>query len=202
MLGLRKVAITGGIACGKSSVSRFFKELGAYVVSADEIVHQLLSIDSDLGQKVITLLGSDIVVNGRIDRSLVAKKVFNDTSLLKSLEHLLHPAVREEMDKRYQEVLRSSDYSLFVAEIPLLFETGGHVLYDYTVVVTAPKELSQRRFTEATGYLPEEFDKRAERQLSIEEKAKQADFVICNDGTLTELKEKVKALYTFLTSEI
>jgi dephospho-CoA kinase len=202
MLGLRKVAITGGIACGKSSVSRFFKELGAYVVSADEIVHQLLSSDSVLGQKVITLLGSDIVVKGHIDRSKVAKKVFEDPTLLKTLEKYLHPAVREEMDKRYQEVQQSTDYSLFVAEIPLLFETGGNVLYDHTIVVTAPKETCQRRFEESTGYSAAEFDQRASRQQTIEEKAKKADFVICNDGTLPELKEKVKALHRVLTSKI
>ena len=78
MLRLRKVAVTGGLSCGKSSVCRIFKELGAYVVSADEIVHRLLSTKTNLGQQVISLLGKEIITNGKINRSTIAKKVFND----------------------------------------------------------------------------------------------------------------------------
>ncbi len=90
MLKLEKVAITGGLSCGKSSVCRYFKELGAYVISADEIVHQLLIPTNELGQEVIALLGKDIAVNGTIDRSMIAKKVFENKTLLLSLEKLIH----------------------------------------------------------------------------------------------------------------
>src|SRR5262245_55950333 len=103
MLILKKVAVTGGLSCGKSSVCRIFKELGAYVVSADDIVHQLLTPQTKPGQQVIELMGSDIVVDQHIDRSKIAKKVFGNLKLLKSLEQILHPAVRHEIDKKYQQ---------------------------------------------------------------------------------------------------
>lgn len=195
MLNLTKIAVTGGLACGKSSACRFFKELGAYVVSADEIVHQQLSPTTSLGQKVIQLIGPDIVVNNQIDRSQIAKKVFNQPELLKALEALIHPAVRKEMEKHYQQVKASHSAPLFVAEIPLLYETGGESFFDYTVVVVAEKDLCQQRFQQATGYEKEEFDKRMARQLSTSEKARRADFIIVNNGTLEQMKESVSNIF-------
>ena len=119
MLTLKKVAITGGLSCGKSSVCRLFKELGAHVVSADEIVHQLLSSTKRLGQQVIELLGDDIVVDGKIDRNIIAKKVFEDKILLHSLEKLIHPVVLNEIEKQYQQISNQGTFPLFIAEIPL-----------------------------------------------------------------------------------
>lgn len=118
MLTLRKVAITGGLSCGKSSVCRFFKELGAHVVSADEIVHQLLSPTQRLGQQVIALIGGDIVVNGKIDRSIIAKKVFDNKRLLHSLEELIHPVVLNEIEKQYQQVSNQGKAPLFYSRNP------------------------------------------------------------------------------------
>ena len=81
------MAVTGGLSCGKSSVCRIFKELGAYVVSADEIVHQLLSPDTNLGQKIISLLGTEIVVNQKLDRSRIAEMYFKNPELLNRLKN-------------------------------------------------------------------------------------------------------------------
>lgn len=200
MLKLVKIAVTGGLACGKSSVCRFFKELGAYVVSADEIVHQLLSPKTTLGQKVIKLIGSEIIVNNQIDRSRIAKKVFNQPKLLKELEELIHPEVRKEIEKRYQEVSKSQQAPLFVAEIPLLFETGGEKFFDYTVVVVADEKICRERFQKTTGNSKEEYDKRMARQLKVSEKAQKADFIINNNGSLEETKENVQQVFNELTS--
>lgn len=200
MLKLRKGAITGGISCGKSSVCRILKELGAYVVSADEIVHQLMSPNTVLGQKIIALIGSDILINNKIDRSQVAKKVFNQPELLRSLETLLHPAVREEIEKQYELFKQQQRHPLFIAEIPLLFETGNTSGYDFTVAVIADENLCEQRFVNATGYDKEEYFKRKNRQLSQLEKAKRADFVIHNDGSQEELKQSVIELYKKLTN--
>ena len=104
MLELVKVAVTGGIASGKSSACRFFKELGAHVVSADNIVHRLLSPETKVGLQVIHLLGPEIVTKGQISRRAIAKKVFNNPLLLEALEKIIHPAVNEELDKEVQRV--------------------------------------------------------------------------------------------------
>lgn len=193
-----KVAITGGISCGKSSVCGFFKELGAYVVSADEIVHTLLSPNTSLGQEVIRLIGPKIVVNYQIDRSQIAKKVFNHPKLLRSLERLLHPAVRTEVEKLYQHVNEVKLAPLFIVEIPLLFETGDNSFFDYTVAIIADPSICRQRFQLATGYGKEEYDKRMAQQLPTLEKARRADYIIFNNGNLVEMKNTVNDLFNKL----
>lgn len=196
---LRKIAVTGGLACGKSSVCRFFQDLGAHVVSADEVVHHLLSPKTSLGHQVIDLLGKDIIVNDQIDRSLIAKKVFSDKQLLRSLEKLLHPAVMAEIERQYQQVKASGHVTLFVAEIPLLFEIGQESHFDATVAVFADSESSRKRFKAATGYGDAEYNQRTSLQLSPEEKAKSADYVINNQGSLSQLRQAVDKLFHVLT---
>jgi dephospho-CoA kinase len=197
MLTLRKVAVTGGLSSGKSSVSRYFKELGAVVVSADEIVHQLLSPHDLIGQQVIKLIGSDIVQAGKIDRSKIAKKVFNDLDLLKSLEKILHPAVKNEIEKQYQMAVKNEIKGLFVTEIPLLFESDSGC-FDATIAVISEPDLCRMRFKQTTGYDNDEFDKRMARQFSPEEKASRATFVIRNNGSLEDLRQAVIAIYSKL----
>ncbi|MFI5344439.1 MAG: dephospho-CoA kinase [Chlamydiales bacterium] len=196
MLKFRKIAITGGLSCGKSSVCRFLKELGACVVSSDDIVHQLLSSDTNLEQEVIKLLGTDIVADQKIDRSRVAQIVFQDPNLLEALEEILHPAVYREIEKEYQ---KNPQPSLFFAEVPLLFESKGENYFDCTVVVMANKEQCLKRFKQATHYDLYEYEKRSARQFPLQDKAKRADFVIVNDGTILELKQKSQELYQQLT---
>lgn len=195
MLTLRKVAVTGGLSCGKSSVCLFFKELGSYVVSADEIVHQLLSPDTDIGQQVINLLGNDILLNGKIERGFIANKVFNNHALLLSLENILHPAVLSEIETQYQQAKVKQQVPLFIAEIPLLFEANGQGNFDLIIDVWSDPEVCRQRFKATTGCDAKEFDKRMSRQLPPEEKAKRADIVINNTGNLQDLHGAVVNLF-------
>ena len=199
MLTLRKVAITGGLSCGKSSVCRFFKELGAQVISADEIVHQLLSLKTSLGQQVIALLGEKIVVNDKIDRSAIAKIVFNNPALLQSLQKLIHPVVFSEIEKQYQQSLKQGKAPLFVAEIPLLFEAHGGHFFDATIAVWAEPNACRQRFI-AAGHNEDEYDQRMAFQLSADEKVKLADYVINNSGNLEQTRHAVADLFAKLTS--
>lgn len=199
MLKLRKLAITGGLSCGKSSVCRILNELGAYVVSADKIVHQLLSSDTNLGQEIVRLLGSSVLVNQQLDRSRIAHIVFHDVELLKALEALVHPAVYRELNKDYQKQNNQSHPpSLFVAEIPLLFENDRQRDYDFTVVVVADEEMCCKRFIEATGLDEQEFKRRMARQMPLCDKVKLADYVITNNGTLSDLRQATTELYQTL----
>ncbi len=202
MLKLKKVAITGGVSCGKSLVCKFLQELGAYVVNADQIVHQLLTPDTVLGQQVIELLGSSILVNGKIDRSKTAEIVFLNPRLLNSLENLLHPPVYKEIEKQFHDCQQQPDPPpLFVAEIPLLFESGGERYFDKTVAVIADRELCQERYRMESGHEREDFNRRMARQMLPEEKGKRADFIIVNNNTLNELKQKSKNLFDQLNEE-
>lgn len=196
MLKLRKGAITGGLSCGKSSVCRILEEFGARVVSADKIVHQLLSFDTKIGQEIIQLLGSYIVVNKQIDRSRIAQIVFRNADLLKKLEDILHPAVYEEIEKDYQQELNKEKRPpLFIAEIPLLFESGGDKYFDFTVAVVADPEICLERFLRNVSRNPKEFEQRSARQLPQLEKAVRADYVIMNSSSLNELEESTRELY-------
>jgi dephospho-CoA kinase len=196
MLKLRKTAITGGLSSGKSSVCRILKELGAYVISADKIVHQLLSSDTNLGQEIVNLLGSDILVNGKLDRFRIARIVFHDLELLQAFEKLVHPVVYREIDKDYQrQKSRPRSPPMFVAEIPLLFESGGERDFDHVVAIVANLEVCCKRFEEATGYDRTEFNKRMARQLPLLDKAIRADYVIMNNGTLSDLLQITQELY-------
>lgn len=200
MLALKKVAITGGLSCGKSSVCRYFKELGAHVVSADEIVHQLLSPSTPLGQQIIKLLGEDIVVDGSIDRGIIAKKVFEDQALLRSLEGLIHPVVLNEIEKQYQQVNSQGKAPLFIAEIPLLFEVASEKKFDATIAIWADPQVCKERFIATTGCEKNEYNKRMANQMPAEEKARRADYVIENSGSIEEMYQAVVNLFIKLTA--
>ncbi|KAF3362823.1 Dephospho-CoA kinase [Chlamydiales bacterium STE3] len=198
MLNLLKVAVTGGLSSGKSTVCQIFRGLGAHVVSADEIVHQLLSPDTCFGQEVIKLLGVEIVIDKMIDRKSIANKVFKNPQLLHQIEKILHPAVFTEMKKGYQSAKASSS-PLFVAEVPLLIEAHQDSWFDVVIAVLANEETSRKRFVESTGFSEEEYRLRMSRQLTPSQKAEKAHYIIFNDGDFTTLENQVHHLYHNLT---
>jgi dephospho-CoA kinase len=193
MLKLKKIAITGGVASGKTSVCQFFRELGAFVVNADAIVHELLDPDTNLGQQIIRQFGPEILTDGKISRKMIAEKAFKDPQQLEKLEKLLHPAVLHKIEELYSQACRSGTYTSFVVEIPLLFEIKGEPFYDYIVAVFADEAIARQRFKKA-GYPPEEYVRRMKRQLSPHQKAERAHYQIQNNGTLDDLKNQIIAL--------
>lgn len=196
MLILKKVAITGGLSCGKSTVCKLLKDRGAFIVSADEIVHQLLSPTNPIGKKIVQLLGDEIIKDGTFDKKKIAKLVFENRETLKALEHILHPAVLAEVEKQYQSVKENPEYRLFIAEIPLLYEIESAHLFDVVIAVTADESLAKKRFEEKTN---QEFEKRMTHQMPIEEKCAKADYTLTNNGDLAQLEKDVTILYNQLT---
>jgi len=197
MLKLKKIAITGGLASGKSTVCRFFQELGAYVVNADSIVHQYLEPQTTLGQKVLHLLGSDIIQDGKIDRQKIAQKVFQNRDQLSALEAILHPALLQEIAKRYERVCHEKNHTSFVVEMPLLFEIGAEGFYDAVITVLADERVAKQRF-QAAGHTEQEYEKRMSRQLSPTIKAQKAHYTIINNGSLSHLRQEVAKLNTII----
>lgn len=198
MLNLKKIAVTGGLSAGKSTVCQLFKDLGAYVISADTIVHQLLSLGTTTAEQVIALLGPEIIAGDTIDRNKIATKVFSEPNLLDALEKILHPAVFDEIERRYKQASKERKYSLFVAEIPLLYEAEKETHFDQVISVEADESLCRNRSPQHT---PEEFDRRMKRQLAPQIKTAKSHYAIKNNGTLEDLKKQVKTLYTQLTQE-
>ena len=169
------VALTGGIAAGKSEALRAFERHGAAVTSSDDVVHRLYREDEELRAKLREHWGERVFRGGAVDRSEIGRIVFADRAELTWLESELHPRVRAATEAWLAE--QSADVA--VAEIPLLFETGGQDRFDRVVVVTAPPEVRKSR----RGVVAE----REDRLVSEEEKVRRADFCFVNDGSLEQL---------------
>jgi dephospho-CoA kinase len=200
VLNLRKIAITGGVSTGKSTVCRLLADRGAYVVDTDKIVHTLLSSDSQIRKQVINLLGAGVLVDGQINRKAIADKVFSDPETLKSLELLLHPAVFHEMQLQYQRVKDDPKYNLFVAEVPLLYETESSKLFDCVVVVLSERQLCLNRFTKENKGSLKSFEQRMQRQMEPKEKAAKANLVLINNDSIENLSNQVTKLLTKIRS--
>jgi dephospho-CoA kinase len=177
------VALTGGIAAGKSEALAAFARHGAEVVSSDALVHELLAGDDEVRAAIRERWGIDAADRGRI-----AEIVFADAAELAWLEQLLHPRVVE-LQHRFRE---ASTAGLLVFEIPLLYETGGEDRFDAVVVVTAPREVREARRGP--------FADREARLIPDEEKVRRADFSYVNEGTLEELDAFVRSVVERLTS--
>lgn len=191
MLALKKVAITGGISCGKSTVCRILRQHGACVVSADRIVHQLLSSNLSVKTKVIRLLGPEIKTGSRIDRKKVARLVFAHPKKLKALEKILHPFVKKKIKEIYNQVKNVPSYIFFVAEIPLLYEIKMENFFDFVIAVIADTRVTTARFIKKHKSTKKEFLKRMKQQASLTQKMKKADYVLMNNGSCLALKKHV-----------
>jgi dephospho-CoA kinase len=187
------VAVTGGIAAGKSEVLAAFARHGALVSSSDELVHRLYREDAGLKDELRARWGDDVFADGEVDRAAVGRIVFSDRAELAWLEGVLHPRVRRLYETWLDELRRSPDPpALAVAEIPLLYEAGGETRFDKVVVVTAPERLREAR----RGAV----DDRESRLIPDEEKLRRADFAFVNDGTLEELDAFVAGVVEELAS--
>jgi len=185
--------VTGGIGSGKSTALAYLRQLGAAVISSDDVVHQLLEGD-DVVAAIRDRFGDAVVVDGVVSRPALAHVVFEDREALDWLERLLHPNVRRRVDEWALEQERSHPRpALIVAEVPLLFETGWAEEFDHTMLITAPEDVRRQR---VAGKLTEsQFKRRLEQQLPESEKVAKAEFVCHNTGTRQELRDVVREAF-------
>jgi dephospho-CoA kinase len=189
------VALTGGIGAGKSEALAAFARHGAAVVSSDEIVHRLIREDEEVRAALLSRFGERVLDEaGQLDRSAIADVVFDSPEDLAWLEALLHPRVsREYLEWREQLAALPNPPEVCATEVPLLYEVGAEERFDAVVVVTAPRELREKRTRVPVA-------ERSERLLPDEEKVERADYVYVNDGTLAELDEFVANVLEQLTA--
>jgi dephospho-CoA kinase len=190
------VAITGGIAAGKSTALAAFRAHGAATVSSDEIVHHLLRMDPEVKAALVERFGETILGDDGVpDRARIASIVFEDAESLAFLEALLHPLVsREYLAWREQLATLDDPPSVCVTEVPLLFEAGAASRFDRVVVVTAPRKLREQR-----RHVP--LDNRDARLLDDREKASKADFHYVNTGSFEDLDAWVAGVMAELTND-
>lgn len=197
-----KVGLTGGIASGKSLVARIFKALGAHVIDADRIVHELLSPGEEAWKEVLDHFGEDILLPDRsIDRRKLGRIIFNDRQERQWLNGCLHPKVFEVYTIQVRRILERSPDAIIVFDAALLIETGFHRRMDKTVVVYAEPEQQIERLVLRDGFTREEAIRRIESQMPLSEKRMHADYVIENTGTREQAKEYARHVYEKIEQE-
>ena len=192
-----RIALTGGIACGKSLVARFLNELGVETIDADDIVHELIPDPAE--------------------RRRIAAEVFADPAKRKALEARIHPLVKERIEAFLGEGQRTEDRRrmmgkessvvsplssvLRLAIIPLLFETHWDAEYDIICTVASERETQISRMMRSRGYTRDEAESRLAAQMPVAEKAAKSHYVINNNGTTEELRRKAEGFVEWLTAQ-
>jgi dephospho-CoA kinase len=194
MSGVPFVGLTGGIGAGKSEALRALERLGAATLSTDAVTHELLATD-EVRDLLVAELGPEVAPGGTIDRSVVATRVFGDDERRKWLESVLWPRVGARVAEFRESV---EDGSVAVVEVPLLFEAGMEAVFDKTIAVIADEDVRAQRAAMRGHELVEA---RTARQLTQEEKAQRADFVVRNDGTVRELETKLSEVLAKLRED-
>jgi dephospho-CoA kinase len=194
-----KVGLTGGVACGKSTVAKMFADLGAQVADADIIAHELYRPGQDVYQELVKRFGQEIVKpDGEIDRSKLAAAAF-DGGRVEDLNKIVHPAVIRQQDRWMRELAARDPYAVAMVEAALIFEAGVKDRFDKIMVVTCKPAQKITRFAERTGRneadARADVDRRTKAQIPDEEKARRADFVIDNSGSVEETRHQVQRIY-------
>jgi len=199
----RVVGLTGGIGSGKSTVARQLAALGAVVIDADAIVHELQAPGQPLLAEIAAAFGADVLdAGGRLDRPKLAERVFGDPALRARLNALVHPRVGAEMARRLQAA-RDAGAPVVVLDVPLLLEgaraggggTAARVGMDAVVVVWVPEPVQVERTVARDGCTREQALARIRAQMPLDEKRALADHVIDNAGTPEETARQVRALW-------
>jgi len=192
---MKVIGLTGGIASGKSTVAGFLAELGAVVIDADKVGHEVFKPDTEPWREVVTAFGTGILKpNGEIDRSKLGEIVFGNPDSLARLNQIMHPRINDMVKAQIEEYQRQG-VDLVVLEAPLLLEAGWTSLVDEVWVTVAPESIVLRRLKKKTGMSREQSLARIRSQLPSEERIKRADVVIDTDCSLDEVRAKVKELW-------
>lgn len=192
------VALTGGIAAGKSTVARMFAERGAAVLDADEMVRELQKPGASVYEAIVEVFGPLILQDdGTINRKALGEIVFRDEKDRRRLETIVHPALVAAVQERVAH-LRTQGVSICVVELPLLIEAESERRFDSVVVVTAPEEVQVARLMAERGLTQEEALARVRSQMPLAEKVRRAHFVIENGGDLWETERRVQEIYEVL----
>ena len=191
--------MTGGIACGKSTVADFWRQWGAEVLDADSVAHALIAPGGECAEAVAREFGARVLAaQGGIDRTALGSVVFADTDARERLNRLLHPAVIRRMHAWADGIRRAGQRG--VAVVPLLFEAGMEKEWDAVVCVAADEKTMLERLA-ARGLSPAEAKARIASQWPVREKKTRADRVIENNGSLAELEKACRAVWNDLVEQ-
>ncbi len=196
------VGLTGGIASGKSLVAKVFQDLGAHVIDADKIVHELLEPGQQAWEEVVERFGPEIVFPDKtINRRKLGEIVFNDAEKRAWLNQCLHPKVFAVYTARVKHLCARALHAIIVLDAALLIESGYHKKMDRIVVVYADQEQQLERLTSRDRFSREQALVRIRSQMPLSEKRKQADYVVENTGTREETERQAREIFQKLKQE-
>lgn len=195
------VGLTGGVACGKTTVARMLEKLGAHVIDVDGIGHEMLKKGSPAYDDLVEAFGRQVLdENGDISREKLGRLVFQNPQMRGRLNEIVHPHIIRISLERARRFARENPCGIVVLDAPLLFEVGMEGEVDVTAVVAADERKQMERQLERWRRMGREADEREalariRAQMPLERKVKMADFVIENDGSIEELREEVEKLW-------
>jgi dephospho-CoA kinase len=197
-----RVGLTGGVACGKSTLAQMFSGLGAQVIDADHIVHELYRKGEAVHTKVVEQFGAEVLrPDGDIDRPGLASLVF-EGGRVQELNRIVHPAVFQRQQEWIEDIRRRRADAVAIVEATLILEAGGRSRYDKIIVVTCRPEQKVARYAARAGISESaaraEVERRSKAQMSDAEKAQLADYVIDNSSTLEAARQQAERIYAEL----
>ncbi|MBT2486297.1 MULTISPECIES: dephospho-CoA kinase [unclassified Microbacterium] len=190
------IALTGGIASGKSTIARRLREHGAVVIDADQIVRDVQAPGSPVLERITEAFGPTVLASdGALDRAALGAIVFGDDARLRQLNSLVHPAVRAESQRRFEKAFGDDPQAVVVYDVPLLVEARVDDPWDLIVVAHAPAAVRLRRLVELRGMTETAAQERIDAQVSDEQRLGIADVVIDTAGTLSQTHAQTDALW-------
>jgi dephospho-CoA kinase len=194
------LALTGNVASGKSSVARLFADWGATLIDADAIVRDLQRPRTPIFDRIVARFGPEIVAaDGELDRARLRALVLADAGARRDLEAIVHPAVAAERERLIDEARRRGD-AIIVSDIPLLFEVMDPEAFDAVVLVDAPEAIRRERLLRDRGISSEEADGLFRAQHPAADKRARSDFIIDNDSSRMELRDRAWRVWRQLRS--
>ncbi|MFF2633711.1 dephospho-CoA kinase [Microbacterium sp. NPDC058021] len=197
------IALTGGIASGKSTIAGRLAEHGAVIVDADRIVREVQSPGSPVLTEIAAAFGDDVITaDGSLDRARLASRVFGDDDAVTRLNAIVHPAVREESARRFAAARAADPGAVVVYDVPLLVEARADDPWDLIVVAHAPAALRVDRLVQLRGMAEADARARIAAQVSDERRLEIADVVIDTTGTLAATLAQTDELWARLTASL
>lgn len=195
---MRRIALTGGIATGKSHIRARFEQLGVPTIDSDILAREAVAPGTAGLAAVIEKFGPDVLqADGSLNRRKLADIVFADPAARKSLEAIIHPEVRRAIDAWFM-ALDARKHPFAIADIPLLYEVGRERDFEAVIVAACDPETQVRRVMKRHGISEADARQRIGAQLSIEEKARRADYVIRTNGSLEDTDGQIRDTYARL----
>jgi dephospho-CoA kinase len=190
------VGLTGGIACGKTTVAQMFVRHGAYLIDLDKLAQDVVVPQLPAWQEIVELFGDNILlVDGNINRNKLAKIVFADKEKLKKLNGIVHPRILAEWSQSLGAIEKKNKKAIVISEVPLLFEENLQKMVDLSILVVITPEEQINRLMVRNDLTEEEAKRRLQSQLPIEEKIKMADIVIENRGAQADTEKIVAKVW-------